>query len=203
MFTKYWDLYVLYLERCKTENYINDIDPNHYRMEWNHFWPKSIFGDWPVGQFLTLRQHAIASALQTLVFKEKCMCGWHKDYLPPNLLALAWPYFCEASRKTSSICHAKKDKNGKSLHGKRCAAIIHANKNKDGKSLLGLANGDANRINKIKDADGKSLNAVKGAAVVNSQVWQSTVDGFTSNAGAVAYHNKANGWPKDARVRIA
>jgi hypothetical protein len=91
--SKYWDLYVLYLERCKTENYINAIRPNPYETEWNHFWPKSIFGNWPVGQYLTVRQHAIASALQTLVFKENCMCAWHKQYLPPKLLELAWPYF--------------------------------------------------------------------------------------------------------------
>jgi hypothetical protein len=144
--SKYWDLYVLYLERCKTENYINDIDPNHYRMEFNHFWPKSIFGDWPVGQFLTLRQHAIASALQTLVFKENCMCGWHKQYLPPKLLELAWTYYYTFAKKnavkgaaiTNAVIHAEKDENGKSLHSKKCGALSHAEKDENGLSVFAL-----------------------------------------------------------------
>jgi hypothetical protein len=42
----------------------------------------------------------------------------------------------------------------------------------------------------------------RGSANTNSQRWQSTVDGFISNAGAVASHNKANGWDPGARVRI-
>jgi hypothetical protein len=188
MSTKYWDLYVLYLKNREKENYINDIDPNHYRMEWNHFWPQCIFGDWPVGQFLTLRQHAIASALQTLVFKKNCMCGWHKGYLPPNLLELAWSYYCEASsERMKETMHAEKDENGKSLQAVR----------------------NSEKLNAKKDENGKSLNAVKGgkdsksSAVTNSQLWQSTVDGFTGNPGNVAQYNRARGWPGDARVRIS
>lgn len=90
----YWDLYVAYVNKCVKENYTNDIDPEHYDMEWNHWLPKACFPDLPLGQYLTLKQHAIASALQTLGLKKKCMCGWHKKYLPKNLLELAWPLFC-------------------------------------------------------------------------------------------------------------
>jgi hypothetical protein len=144
--SKYWDLYVLYLERCKTENYINDIDPAHYEMEFNHFWPKSIFGDWPVGQFLTVRQHAIASALQTLVFKENCMCAWHKQYLPPKLLEWAWPYYCGAQSKSIKeklvTIHSNKDENGKSVNavksGKKGAAKLHEEKDENGLSVFAL-----------------------------------------------------------------
>jgi hypothetical protein len=35
------------------------------------------------------------------------------------------------------------------------------------------------------------------------QVWESTVDGFRSNAGGVASHNRANGWDPNARVRVS
>jgi len=42
----------------------------------------------------------------------------------------------------------------------------------------------------------------KGSANTNSQRWKSTIDGFISNAGAVASHNKARGWDPAARVRI-
>jgi len=69
-------------------------------MEWNHFLPKSIFGEWSIGHWLTNRQHSIATALQTLAFKKNCLCGWHKKYLPDALLNLAWPFYCQRSRKT-------------------------------------------------------------------------------------------------------
>ena len=233
MAPNYWNLYVLYIERCVRENYENDIDPNHYEMEWNHFWPESIFGDWPVGQWLTLRQHAVASALQTVVFRENCMFSTHKSYLPLKLLELAWPYYCKAMKKngakgavagnlekdengksinavkrgkkgaavTNKIIHAEKDENGKSLLAKRLGAMVHAEKDENGKSLLGLK--CAAVTHSERDENGKSVNAVKGAAVTNSQRWQSAVDGFISNAGNVARHNRANGWPGDARVRLS
>jgi hypothetical protein len=76
-------------------------------MEWNHFLPRNIFGDQPIGHYLLLKQHAIASALQTLVFKKNCMFGWHKRYLPENLLKLTWPYYCKLAadngRKTAEM----------------------------------------------------------------------------------------------------
>jgi hypothetical protein len=83
------------------ENKEQGIDPHHYEMEWNHWLPKACFPDLPLGQYLTLNQHAIASALQTLALKNNCMCGWHKKYLPEKLLELAWPLFCfEASQRS-------------------------------------------------------------------------------------------------------
>ena len=231
MSTKYWDLYVYFVKKCERENYINDIDPAHYQMEWNHFWPKCIFGDWPVGNWLTVKQHAIATALQTLAFKRNCLCSWHKRYLAPNLLALAWPYFRKAASKSmkekikiihsnknengksvhavnmgkigGKNTHSKKDEDGKSLHAKRIAAIVHAEKDENGKSLHAKKCAAIRDINKHKNKDGKSINAARAAAVTNSQLWQSAVDGFTGNAGSVALHNKANGWPLDARVRLS
>lgn len=92
----YWDLYVAYVNKCVADNWANDIDPAHYEMEWNHFLPQCIFGDQPVGHYLLLRQHAIASALQTLAFKRNCLCGWHKRLLPPALLELSWPFYCSS-----------------------------------------------------------------------------------------------------------
>jgi hypothetical protein len=45
-------------------------------------------------------------------------------------------------------------------------------------------------------------NGVTNMAKTNSQVWESTVDGFKGSPGNVAHHNKANGWDPGARVRI-
>jgi hypothetical protein len=99
MIDSYWDLYVAYLAKCVRDNWINDIDPNHYQMEWNHTLPRCIFKGHGPGQWLTLKQHAIASALQTLAFEHKCLCGWHKEYLPQPLLDLVWEFYVEAGRK--------------------------------------------------------------------------------------------------------
>jgi hypothetical protein len=225
MSTKYWDIYVLYIKRCEKENYINDIDPNHYEMEWNHFWPQSIFGDWPVGQWLTKKQHAIASALQTLVFKENCMCGWHKSYIPAKLLELAWLYYCEArvkfGMKGAAITHAQKDEFGRSVNAVKTMERLNAEKDEFGRSVQGVKNAErlhaekdelgrsvqgvknAERLNAEKDEFGRSVNSMKGGKSGSTQVWQSTVDGFTGNPGNVAQHNRANGWPGDARVRVS
>ena len=218
MSTKYWDLYVYYVKKCERENYINDIDPHHYKMEWNHFWPKCVFGDWPVGQWLTLRQHAIATALQTLAFKKSCLYGGHKNYLSPVLLDLVWPYYRNARSekmketmnaekdengksllgiRNSERLHANKDENGKSLHGLRCAAICHAKKDENGKSLHGLKLSVMTHAK--KNENGKSIVGTE----TSHQVWESTVDGFRGNAGNVAQYNRARGWPSDARVRVS
>lgn len=154
-------------------------------MEWNHFWPQSIFGDWPVGQWLTKKQHAIASALQTLVFKENCMCAWHKKYLSPKLIELAWPYYRSSARERLKRIHSKKDENGKSLralklhekkdeNGKSLhSKKIHTRKDENGKSLLGLKCSAI--IHEKKDENGKSLTAVKGGRkVVDSGAIQKT-----------------------------
>lgn len=89
----YWDLYVAYVHKCVADNWANDIDPAHYEMEWNHFLPQCIFEDQPIGHWLTKRQHAIASALQTLAFEKCCLCPWHVKHLPQNLWTLARPLY--------------------------------------------------------------------------------------------------------------
>jgi hypothetical protein len=176
----YWNLYCLYVERCQKENYSRDVDPEHYEMEWNHFFPQCIFGEWPIGHWLTFRQHSIASALQTLAFNRNCMFSTHKRYLPPKLLELAWPYFREARRKNAEITNAEKDELGRSVNAVKGAEAANAE----------------------KDELGRSIRGVKGAERTNAQIWESTIDGFRSGPGPVAYHNKANGWDPKARIRI-
>jgi hypothetical protein len=81
----YFEFYYAYLAQCERDNWANMRDPNHDYMEWNHTLPQCIFGDQPVGQWLTIEQHAIASALQTLAFDWDLLCGWHWKYLPLEL----------------------------------------------------------------------------------------------------------------------
>jgi hypothetical protein len=111
--------------------------------------------------------------------------------------------------KNSQRINAEKDENGKSLNsvkggkksGKKAAAKLHLEKDENGKSLTGLR--IAAVIHAEKDENGKSLHGLNAAAVVNSQIWRSTMDGFISTASGVAKHNRANGWPGEARVRVA
>jgi hypothetical protein len=42
----------------------------------------------------------------------------------------------------------------------------------------------------------------ENARKANAQVWKSTHDGFRGNAGNVARHNVANGWPPGDRVKL-
>jgi hypothetical protein len=95
----YFELYYAYLAWCEKDNWANMRDPNHDYMEWNHTLPQCIFGDQPIGQWLTLKQHAIASALQTLAFKERCHCGMHREHMPGVLWELCFPYYSDSSRK--------------------------------------------------------------------------------------------------------
>jgi hypothetical protein len=110
-------------------------------MEWNHWLPKACFPDIKVGQWLTFQQHSIASALQTLALKKNCMCGWHKSYLPPELLELAWPYFIEArkksGRKGAETVHKEKTPDGKSKHSSRIMQAYNDSLTSEQKSARG------------------------------------------------------------------
>jgi len=116
MVESYWDLYVAYIDKCVRDNWANDIDPAHYEMEWNHFLPQCIFGDQPVGQWLLLEQHAIASALQTLAFQSVCVCPWHVKYLPAKLWELCKTIY---SARQSEIGN----KHVASGHWQRCQSL--------------------------------------------------------------------------------
>lgn len=86
-------VYLSFLSRCRDENLSNLRDPNHDYMEWNHTLPQCLFGDREWGQWLTLPQHAVASALQTLAFGRCCLHGKHLRFLSPQLSELIKPYY--------------------------------------------------------------------------------------------------------------
>jgi hypothetical protein len=109
-----------------------------------------------------------------------------------------------AAVRLNEKIHKEKDENGKSLHaveaGKRGAEKTNEAKDENGKSLIAVKG--AMKTHEAKDENGKSLHAVKGSKKANAQVWESTIDGFRSNAGNVARHNRANGWDPNARTRV-
>ena len=201
MIDSYWDLYVAYVNKCVRDNWNNDIDPHHHEMEWNHWLPRCVFGDWPVGQWLTLKQHAIASCLQTLAFKDLCYCPWHKQHVPELLWDLAVnvssPERAKNSSKGGKKGGEKTSKEKKGVHapgmsslGGRLAVTkqtgVHSPEYKASKE----------RVKNIQKA------ASAGAKATSHQVWESTEDGFRGNSGNVAKHNKANGWDPNSRIRV-
>jgi hypothetical protein len=86
-------VYLLFLDRCQGDNEVNLRDPNHDYMEWNHTLPQCLYGDQKWGQWLTLPQHAVASALQTLAFGRCCLHGKHLKFLPDRLWTLTKPFY--------------------------------------------------------------------------------------------------------------
>ena len=93
------ETYYIYLRCCRDYNERNLIDPTSDKMEWNHTLPQCIFGDIRIGLWLTLKQHAIATALQTLAFNRNCLCPWHVKYLPSQLWNLCLPLFRDQKSK--------------------------------------------------------------------------------------------------------
>jgi hypothetical protein len=192
----YWDLYVAYVHHCVEYNKRHDIDPHHHEMEWNHFLPRSIFDDQPIGHYLLLKQHAIASALQTLAFKRNCMCGWHKKHLPEALLSAAWPYFCRATNETGSNSPVYKN-SPEYLQTRR----------KSGENAVqqrtGVHSEEYKNSPKYAEDRKRGRETQRQLGIGIYAVWESTVDGWKGSAGLVARHNKLNGWDPAARVKIS
>ena len=97
---------------------------------------------------------------------------------------------------------------GKSVHavragtegGKESAKKLHLERDGFGRSLHALKT--LGKVHEERDEFGRSVQGVKSAKKVNSQIWESTVDGYTSTAAGVAQHNKFRGWDPNARKRV-
>ncbi len=270
----YFELYYAYLAWCKKDNWANYRDPNHDYMEWNHTLPQYIFGDQPIGQWLTIEQHAIATALQSLAWNRNFLCYWHVQHLPGWLWEMCRPLYSKwvaehavgfspeqrakglETQKQNQLGFYNPDFHtfeGQSAAGKIGGTVsrdrkvgifgmteeekletcslggkiggrsglnsdpdylrdrgikggnsLHTEKDEEGKSVY--AKEIARKSHERKTKEGKSEHAVnmgrKGGARSGKQVWESTIDGFRSNAPTVARHNKRNGWDPNARVRI-
>jgi len=89
------ETYYAYLRWCRDFNERNLIDPTSDKMEWNHTLPKHFFGDTSIGDWLTLKQHSIATALQSLAWNRNLLCYWHVQYLPGWLWEICRPLYSE------------------------------------------------------------------------------------------------------------
>jgi len=126
----------------------------------------------------------------------------------------------EDGRKGARVTNSAKDELSRSINAVKGANATNLIKGQDGKSANAVKGGrkGAATFHKEKDGSGKSINAKKAVETLHSardergrsihtlktinRRWRSTVDGFESNAGNVARHNRANGWPPEARVKV-
>ena len=104
-------------------------------------------------------------------------------------------------KKAIKKLHAEKDGLGRSIQGVKNAERLHAEKDELGRSVSAVTMNE--KTHAEKDWQGRSKHAMKRVEEMNSQVWESTKDGFRSNAGVVAKHNKAKGWDPNARVKVS
>ena len=178
------------------------------------------YGD--TGHYLLHGHHQHQGLLQSRDIGEYCFfSGYTKkwliecDYFPENFFDLwdihdeyATRHSSENAKKVLEKMHKEKNKEGKSVQGVKNGERINKEKNKEGKSVNAMKG--AAKINKIlhkeKNEEGKSTHAVnmgkKGAVKTNSQVWESTIDGFVSSAGGVASHNRSIGGSGKDKIKL-
>lgn len=192
----YFEIYYAYLAWCEKNNWANMRDPNHDFMEWNHTLPQCMFGDQPVGQWLTKEQHAIASALQTLCFDRSCLFGTHFSFLPPYLRELVKEVRLR-TRFTPEYQSRMGKRGGKAGKGKpkkfteetladlpRRLEIA-----RNSRTSEGLARG------------GRVTGPINGKRAMSYR-FQCTITGFISTAPALARYQKARGIDSSNRIRI-
>jgi hypothetical protein len=211
----YFELYYAYLAWCERDNWANYRDPNHDFMEWNHTLPQCIFGDLPIGQWLTIEQHAVASALQTLAFKTNCLCGWHRKYLPTFIWEYCLPLVRVANKKASVLAHSEKTSKGKSVAAvtaaQAAAEKMTADQRKERSQKAGLAaSAKMSTIRKTERARKGGLAAAanrtpkppKPDPIGRSKLFQCTITGHISTAGALARYQNNRGIPTTNRQEL-
>jgi hypothetical protein len=135
----------------------------------------------------------------------------------------------ETRRKIRERSHAEKDELGRSVNAVRNMEKVHAEKDQSGRSVNAVKGGkkggkvSAEKLHKEKDEFGRSVHAmntlsqvhkekdelgrskqgVRSAEKVNSQIWESMIDGFRSTAAGVVSYHKGKGWDSNARFRVS
>lgn len=172
------ETYYAYLRWCRDYNESNLIDPTSEKMEWHHTLPQCIFGDIRIGLWLTLKQHAIATALQTLAFNHNCLCGWHLSYLPPTLLTLVYDLFVKANRKAASYSGYSHSTDGARTRAREINQAFHSVKDCDGRSVHAL-----NTLHREEDGvTPASKGGIKGGRKTGRMPWWVNPKGETTRS---------------------
>jgi hypothetical protein len=177
------ETYYTYLRWCRDYNERNLIDPTSDKMEWHHTLPQCIFGDIRIGLWLTLKQHAIATALQTLAFNRNCLCPWHIQHLPGPLWAATRPFFVKFCKENTSP--EQRTQNALKMLERRDPAYLEHN----GRNVGVIANTTWRIENPVEYVE----NRRKGAETQHKQRWICVVTGYVSTPGPLSRYQKARG----------
>jgi hypothetical protein len=213
----FWDLHTAFVRECEKINRANNIDPHHFEMEWHHLLPQCLFGDQPVGAWLTLRQHAVASCLQTLAFRKICFCGWHKNFVPAWLWELTievtknerqqWTSKAGLSAKEKGVGCVSASSEQLSEWARKIDRVAFGHRLKD----LGLgihapgqqARGGARTFELGVGCHSLSKEELReNGRKTTSQKWKCLVTGHISTPGGLASFQKARNIDTSLRERV-
>lgn len=156
------EIYFRYLEGCRNFNELNDLPEEGW--EWHHTLPRCIFGEQPFGLWLTPKQHAIATALQTLIFNKCCLFGGQLPLLPPQLRFLVAPIYSNRSKTNGSFqgkenvrlrrgfwdpCYQESRQDWRRRGGEKTGTI---NQEKLGKRILAVVNSNEVIFPSVREA---------------------------------------------------
>lgn len=134
--------FVRYCQSLYEQMRLEPGNPMHGDWQEAHYpTPKCLGGTEVI--WLLREHHAVQGVLQSLEYGVAAVFGWEKAHLKGEWAYLL-PHFIH-------VCGERSRKNN---------AAIHSEKTEGGKSALGVEN--AERLNREKTPDGKSVNAVKG-----------------------------------------
>ena len=175
--------YYTYLRWCRDYNEQNLVDPTSDKMEWHHTLPQCIFGNIRIGLWLTVKQHAIATALQSLAFSRNCLCPWHVRYLPEPLWEICRPLFSDFCKTSTSP--EQRSRNARLMLERRDSSYLQHNGRHAGK----MANTEWKENNPTEYVE----NRRRGAQTQHAQKWQCLVTGYISTPGPLSRYQKARG----------
>ena len=150
--------------------------------------------------------HIIQGCLQTLAYDYPCI-DTRKEHTERNVVKNVYPEYLSLYEEAYSLCKrysgVKRGKQsvemGLGIHGPGGRQAFVETYRSNGLRMRDEKRGLFDPVYKEKIRKARS----EATSKTNKQKWKSTVDGFISNAAAVAKHNKVNGWDPNARIKIS
>jgi hypothetical protein len=154
--------------------------------------------------------HIVQGALQTLEHGYPCM-DTRKERSERAILQSVYPEYLQVYEEAYYLCKSYagvlrgkvtgpitvKNKTGIHSQEYKTSEKYIKDKQKAGRALVEKGEGIHARTFEEMSAQGK-----KNGKTTMSQVWESLIDGYRSNAPTVARHNRDRGWDPNARARI-
>ena len=197
-----------WVEQCQAR--YRSEPPKGYHFEEAHYpLSKQLGGKTTVSMWYP--DHIVQGCFQTLEHQYPCI-DTRKEHTERQILAEIYPEYLELYEEVYRFCKSyagvvrgkvtgpitvKKQTGIHSPEYKSSDKYVE-DKRKAGQILKQMGKGIHARTPEQMSADGK-----KNGKTAMSQVWESTIDGYRSNAPTVARHNKERGWDPNERIRIS